>query len=171
MSVQIETERKYLIRMPDEAFLAALPGCEVWDIEQIYLQDGPMGETRRIRSVFTCGEKKYFRTEKKRVSTLSSIENEEEISCESYGELKMQANPKLNAIMKRRYRVPYEGHTLEIDIYAFWQDRATLEIELSSEETEAPVPAWVQVIRDVSGEIAYKNRCLADNIPMEDIGK
>jgi len=157
--------------MPDEAFLASVPGCETWDIEQIYLQDGPEGETRRIRSVLTGGEKKYFRTEKKRVSALSSIENEEEILFEVYAELKKQANPVLNAIIKRRYRVPYEGHMLEVDIYAFWKDRATLEIELASEDTEAPVPEWLRVIREVSGEYAYKNRCLADSIPMEDISK
>ena len=171
MPVQIETERKYLIRMPDERQLAAMPGCEIWDIEQIYLQDGPEGETRRIRSVLTGGERKYFRTEKKRVSALSSIENEAEISAESYAALRLQADPALNAIIKRRYRVPYEGHTLEIDVYAFWQDRATLEIELTSEDSEAPVPEWLSVIREVSGEYAYKNRCLADSIPMEDIGK
>ncbi len=171
MPVQIETERKYLIHMPDESLLASMPGCEVWDIEQIYLQDGPEGETRRIRSVVSGGERKYFRTEKKRVSALSSIENEEEISCETYAGLKAQANPALNAIIKRRYRVPHAGHTLEVDVYAFWQDRATLEIELTTEDIQAPIPEWLHVIREVSGEYAYKNRSLAETIPMEDIGK
>ena len=171
MPVQIETERKYLIHMPDEQQLAAMPGCEIWDIEQIYLQDGPAGETRRIRSVVSGGERKYFRTEKKRVSALSSIEDEAEISAEAYEALKKQANPALNAIIKRRYRVPYEAHLLEIDVYVFWQDRATLEIEFTSEATEASIPEWIRLIREVSGEYAYKNRCLAEKIPMEDISK
>ena len=171
MPVQIETERKYLIHMPDEALIAALDGCEIWDIEQIYLQDGPAGETRRVRCVLSEGKRKYFRTEKKRVSALSSIEDEAEISKEAYEALKRQANPALSPISKRRYRVPYEGHLLEIDVYAFWQDRATLEIELTSEDIEAPQPDWLRIIRDVSGEIAYKNRCLAEKVPMEDIGK
>lgn len=170
MAVQIETERKFLIRMPDEALLAAMPGCEIWDIEQIYLFDGPEGQTRRIRSILCDGGKKCFRTEKKRISTLSSIEKENEIPAEEYAALKEEANPALNAIIKRRYRIPYGGRTLEIDIYAFWDDRATLEIELDSEDASAAIPEWIDIIRDVSGEYAYKNRCMAEKVPVEDIG-
>ena len=32
-----ETEMKYLITMPDAGMLAKQEGCEVWEIEQIYL--------------------------------------------------------------------------------------------------------------------------------------
>lgn len=170
MPIQIETERKYLIRMPDEALLASMPGCEIWDIEQIYLFEGPSGETRRIRSVLCGGEQKYFRTEKKRISALSSIEKENEIPAEEYAALKAEANPALNAIAKRRYRIPHGDRTLEIDIYTFWQDRATLEIELDSEDAGAAIPAWIDIIRDVSGDFAYRNRCLAERLPVEDIG-
>ena len=169
MGVQIETERKYLIRMPDEKLLSSMEGCEIWDIEQVYLQDGPNGETRRVRSVLTEGVRKCFRTEKKRVSALSSIEKEEEISQEEYVSLKAEANPALNIIFKRRYRIPFENQLLEIDIYAFWQDRATLEIELPGENVAAVIPGWIDIIRDVSSEAAYKNRCLAAAVPMEDI--
>ena len=35
----MEIERKYLIRMPDEAALRAMPGCAVWEIVQTYLKD------------------------------------------------------------------------------------------------------------------------------------
>ena len=170
MAVQIETERKYLIRMPDESLLSSMDGCEIWDIEQIYLQDGPQGETRRIRSVLTDGKRKCFRTEKKRVSALSSNEKEDEIPEAAYDALKKEANPALNAIFKRRYRIPYAGRTLEIDIYTFWDDRATLEIELPGENADASTPEWIEIIREVSGEYAYKNRCLAEKVPMEDIG-
>lgn len=36
-----EIERKYLIDLPDERFLAAQPDCAVWGIEQIYLLGEP----------------------------------------------------------------------------------------------------------------------------------
>lgn len=169
MAVQIETERKYLIRMPDESLMAAMDGCEIWEIEQIYLQDGLNGETRRIRSVLCDGVRRCFRTEKRRVSALSSIEKESEIPEKDYLALKAEANPALNAIYKRRYRIPFEGQLLEVDVYAFWKDRATLEIELPAEDISPAIPEWIEIIRDVSGEIAYKNRCLAARIPMEDI--
>lgn len=169
MSVQIETERKYLIRMPDESRLKAMTGCEIWEIEQIYLSDGSQGETRRIRSVLCEGKYRYYRTEKKRISALSSVEDESEISAETFSALKREANPLLQAIRKRRYRIPYADQKLEVDIYSFWQDRATLEIELSNEAALTSIPEWIEIIRDVSSEAAYKNRYLAQQIPMEAI--
>ena len=51
-----EIERKYLIRYPDTDHLAAQPGCEVWEITQIYLEDGEDGLTRRVRNVLVGGE-------------------------------------------------------------------------------------------------------------------
>ena len=37
MHTGLEIERKYLIRMPDEVELRAMPGCVVWDVTQMYL--------------------------------------------------------------------------------------------------------------------------------------
>ena len=65
--------------------------------------------------------------------------------------------------------MPYAGHVLEFDVYPFWTDRAILEIELRSEDETAAIPDYVDIIRDVSGEKAYKNKQLAKNIPMEEI--
>ena len=70
---------------------------------------------------------------------------------------------------KTRYRIPYEGHILEFDIYPFWDDRAILEIELEHENEGAAIPDYVQIIRDVSADPAYKNRSLAENVINEDI--
>ena len=65
--------------------------------------------------------------------------------------------------------MPYAGHVLEFDIYPFWRDRAVMEIELEAEDEAALIPDYVRVIRDVSGEKAYKNRQLAKRVPMEEI--
>ena len=62
-----EIERKYLIDLPDERFLAAQPDCAVWDIEQIYLLGEP-GETRRIRRVVENGQTRCYQTTKRRVA-------------------------------------------------------------------------------------------------------
>ncbi len=165
----LEIERKYLIRMPEEARLAAMPGVQIWDIVQTYLTDGADGCTRRVRSVRMNGETRYTHTVKHRVTVLSCEEMEEEVSREAYGHLLREADPSLSAIEKRRYRIPHAGQTLEIDLYSFWRDRATLEVELSSEDQEVELPDWIQVVREVTGERAYKNRYLAEEIPMEDI--
>ena len=163
----LEIERKYLIRMPDEGALAAMPGCETWEVVQTYLMDGSDGSTHRVRSILTKGEIHYIHTVKRPLSQLSHEEWEVEVSREEYEALLRQANPALNSIVKKRYRIPYEGQLLEIDVYDFWQDRATLEIELASEEQEVLLPGWLSIVRELTGERAYKNRFLAENVPME----
>lgn len=163
-----EIERKYLIAMPDEDFLKARPGCETWEIEQVYLTAQP-GETRRVRRVLERGETRYYRTFKVRVSALTAEENEGLISREEYEGYLEEADPALRPILKTRFRVPYEGQVLEFDVYPFWQDRAVLEIELESEEEKACIPDWVKVIREVTDDFRYKNVRLAAEVPMDEL--
>ena len=165
----MEIERKYLIRMPDAEKLRMMPGCVVWDIAQTYLNDDGPGQTRRVRSIRTGGETRYIYTFKQRINELTCDEREEEITAEKYAALLAEANPALQPIQKRRYRVPHGGQLMEIDIYSFWDDRATLEIELQREDQAAELPEWLEVVREVTGERAYKNRYLAEEVPMEEI--
>ena len=165
----LEIERKYLIRMPDEAALAGKRGCEVWEIVQTYLKDSGNGYTNRLRRVRANGREMFIRTVKQRVSAMSSEESEYEISEAEYARLMQDADPQLKSISKRRYRIPHEGQLLEIDIYSFWNDRATLEIELSSEDEAVHIPDWLHILREVTGETAYKNLYLAREVPMEKI--
>lgn len=163
----IEIERKYLIRMPHCEKLCAMAGCEMWRIVQTYLTEGSNGETRRIRRMLYGGQERFVYTQKQRINALSCIENERDISLAEYDELMMQADPLSQPVEKTRYRIPYLGQLLEVDVYSFWSDRATLEIEMQAENQSLCLPEWISVIRDVSGEAAYKNRMLARWIPME----
>ena len=171
MRTELEIERKYLIRMPDEAYLAALPGCVIWDVEQTYLNRGADGSSRRVRRIVVGGAVKYLFTSKRRVDAMSCEETEGEISAEEYAALAKQADPERRPVAKRRYRIPYEGQLLEVDVYRFWSDRATLEIELKDEGQPVKLPDWLHVIREVTGEDAYKNLNLALHVPMEPIGE
>lgn len=164
-----EIERKFLIRMPDRDMLSAMPGCVAWEIAQTYLHIGPNGETRRLRRILTDGREQLIYTEKLRVSGLSSDEAEREISAAEYAHLMEDADPDRIPIDKIRYRIPYMDQLLEIDVYSFWNDRATLEIELESEDQPVFLPEWISVIRDVSDDYAYKNSMLARHVPMETI--
>ncbi len=164
-----EIERKYLIRYPDINTLLAQKGVEQWEIVQIYLTVSGPGETRRIRQVVSGGEIKYYKTFKKRLTDLSNEEDEGEIDQLEYIHLCQEQQPGCKPVGKTRYRIPYEGHILEFDIYPFWDDRAILEIELEHENEGAAIPDYVQIIRDVSADPAYKNRSLAENVIYEDI--
>ena len=163
-----EIEMKYLIAMPDEKMLSGMEGCSMWQIEQIYLTAEP-GTTRRVRKVVENGEERYYRTFKRPVSVLTAEEDEGLISRAEYEAYCAERNPEMNAILKTRYRIPYAGQTLEIDVYPFWTDRAVLEIELDSEEQQTVIPEWVNVLKDVTADFRYKNSSLARQIPMDEI--
>ena len=169
MGAHCEIERKYLIRYPDTGHLKSLPGCEVWEITQIYLKDGEGGQTRRIRQVLTGGREMFYRTFKRRLTALSAQEDEGEISREDYDRYALERDEGRSPILKTRYRVPYAGHVLEFDIYPFWKDRAIMEIELEREDEGAALPDYVRIIRDVSADPAYKNRSLAERVVDEPI--
>ena len=167
--MSIEIERKYLIRMPDVARLKSMPGCVVWDILQVYLCEGPDGETRRIRRIREDGCERCYYTQKRRISALSCEETETEIPGAEFMRLAKEMDMDRRPIEKQRLRIPYRGQLLEVDIYDFWTDRATLEVELEGEDQDVLLPEWISVVRDVSEEKAYKNYRLACRIPMEEL--
>ena len=159
-----EMERKYLIRYPDTAHLAAQPGCEVWEITQIYLEDGEDGLTRRVRRVRVNGEVKYFRTFKSRVSALSALEDEGEITAEDYAAYCAQQDPSRQPILKTRYRIPVGDFTAELDIFHGRHEGLLLvEVEFPSvDAADAFVPpTWFG--QDVSEDPRYRNSYLAHN--------
>ena len=164
-----EIERKYLIRYPDIPTLLAQKGVEQWEITQIYLTVSGPNETRRIRQVVSGGEIRYYKTFKTHLSSLVNMEDEGEIDQMEYIRLCKEMQPGCKPLGKTRYRIPYQGHVLEFDIYPFWTDRAIMEIELDSENEGAAIPEYVHIIRDVSHDIAYKNRQLAERVVYEEI--
>jgi 23S rRNA pseudouridine1911/1915/1917 synthase len=161
---QYEIERKYLIEYPDKAVLEAAEGVRVKRIEQTYLQ-AAAGETRRVRKMTENGATRYIETRKYRVSALRATEEEKELSVAEYKALLQLADPALRPIYKTRYAIPYAGHIAEVDLYDFWQDRATVEVELSSENERAELPPYLRVIREVSDDKRYKNVNLAKELP------
>ena len=165
-AIPLEIERRFLIRLPDEGLLASMALGRDW-IEQTYLC-AEAGTTERVRSRRAPGGTPvYTHTVKKRRSSLTREELETEISREEYEALLRRADPALQVIRKTRWRIPYEGHTLEVDCFPFWTDRALLEVELQSENEAAALPDWVTLIRDVTKEEKYTNRSMAASVPYE----
>ncbi len=165
-AIPLEIERKYLIRMPDEGLLDRLAGRRDW-IEQTYLT-AEKGVSERVRSRRSPGgAPEYTHTLKKRISALTREEREETIGGEEYAELLLRANPDLAVIQKTRWCIPFREHTLEVDRFPFWSDRAVLEVELHSEEDAVTLPDWVQLIREVTEDRRYTNRSLAGEVPFE----
>lgn len=161
----VETERRFLIRMPAPELLAL---CESSDIEQTYIiSDG--GGRARVRRRGNSGRWTYTFTEKKRISQMSRIENEREIDEEEYLALLERADPKRRCVRKTRYIYPYLGQNFEIDVFPFWQDRAIMELELDSEDQTIALPPDISVIKEVTLDGRYTNSSLAAEVPYDDI--
>ena len=166
--IPLEIERKYLIRMPDAAALAACAGVKIKHIRQTYLES-EAGVTARVREVVTDGKTTYIHTEKRRRTALTAEERERELTAEEYTALLSRADGARHPIIKTRYAIPYAGHTVEVDIYDFWSDRATAEIELSAEDETAEMPPFLTVVREVTADRRYKNASLAREVVFEEI--
>jgi CYTH domain-containing protein len=158
-----EIERKFLIKMPNEDMLGSLPEVQIVKITQTYTGIGI-----RIRKWEEKGEIKYIKTVKKHLTNLTRIENESEITKEEYDSLSSFVDGERHPIEKTRYRLPYCGKLLEIDVFPFWKKQAFLEIELEGEEDVFFIPDFIEVIREVTDDPVYRNHALAKNIPAEE---
>lgn len=163
----LEIERKFLIRMPEQAILER-DSVRYIDIEQIYLLTED-GSSCRIRRSVCGGAETLYLTEKRFVTHVTRVEREREISPGEWAALLTRADPARRPIVKRRWCVPFAGHTLEIDIFPFWTDRAFCEAELTSEDEPLALPEWIKVIREVTEDPRYTNSALARSVPYDDL--
>lgn len=151
----IECEKKFLIK--SDGVPKGLTGTRIF---QYYL-DPPKGyDTLRIRRSVTENSEKYTMTAKRSIGGFTREEDERTITAEEFAELKAKA---FCGLEKTRYKIPYGGRILEIDVYPFWKDRCVLEIELENEEGKYTLPEWAEVIADVSEDGKYTNYSLAMN--------
>ena len=161
-----EIERKYLIRMPDPAFLEA--NAFPSEIVQTYLLRPAPQFSARVRKRGREGAWTFTHTEKARLSDRSRIENEREISEEEYLRLLEKADPERNVICKTRWVLPWHGQNFEIDVYPFWHRQAVMEIEMENEDQAVELPPQIQILREVTEDWRYLNSAMAQEIPPED---
>lgn len=167
----LEIERKYLIKMPDMEKLEKTENYGWSEIEQIYVEDTMDGMFGRIRKRGKNGVYKYFKTFKKDVTAVTRIEIESEISEKEYSDLKQRRRRGFGIINKVRHVFDYKGLTFELDVFPFWKDKAFLEAEVSSEDTEIPIPDFIEVIKEVTDDISYRNSALAASLGKISEGK
>ena len=160
MSTPLEIERKFLIAYPDLATLKSRPDVTESEMTQTYLV-APDGEERRVRARREGETVTYYHTIKRRVTAVTREETETEISREAYETYLTHADPTRRPLHKTRYCVPYGGLRIEIDVYPFWDDQAIAEVELPREDTPVSFPPELTVLREVTGETAYKNATLS----------
>ncbi|MBQ7149185.1 MAG: CYTH domain-containing protein [Pseudobutyrivibrio sp.] len=149
----MEIERKFLVKeLPD------LSKCEYVDIQQGYLSTSPVVRIRKKND-------KYILTYKGS-GLMAREEIEANLTQESYEHLleKIDGFP----IKKRRYLIPYEAYTIELDVFSGHMDGLIMaEVEFPSvEEAEGfNPPAWFG--QDVTDDRRYHNSNMIFGNPLK----
>ena len=159
----LEIERKFLIQYPDIEALRKMPEYHVVHMEQSYLQEADDLPGGRVRRIVDGNRVQYVYTYKVRISDMTRHEFEKEISEDEYREMSGRRIPDTITIEKDRHSFLYQGLTYELDIYTFWNDKATLEAEVESEDTPIPIPPCVTLIKEVTHDRRYNNSRLSHN--------
>ncbi len=165
-----EIERKYLISFPNIKELESMPNCTKVDITQTYLKSED-GVERRIRARGIDGDYLYYLTEKRNITGIKRIETEKRLTQDEYLRLLMEADNKLHPIHKTRYCLSDNNQYFEIDIYPEWDKQAIMEIELRSEDQEIKLPDFINIIKEVTEDEAYKNYNMARQMPKQLVRK
>ena len=155
----MKRKRKFLIEMPDLEVVQSEYNAVALDMMQTYLLPTSPGVERRVRQQKNGGDYLYFYTEKHVKDDGSKWVTERSISEKQYVRYLMESDSTLHGVRKVKYRFIYRDHRIEIDVYPFSGDRAVLFVYTDS--GEADLPPQVRIIREVTGDPAYKNRQLA----------
>lgn len=156
----LEIERKFLIEYPDIKVLQSLKACRRVPITQAYMNTPEEG-LFRVRKRGEGSGAAYIKTKKYKINDLKRIEIEMHISKNEYLSYLSQREYMQGIIAKDRYCFVWKNTYYELDVYPFWNDKATLEIELLHEEQSYEIPDFLTLIRDVSFEKKYRNKRLA----------
>lgn len=163
-----EIERKYLIKYPDIALLESCKNYNASEIWQTYLKSSGNTMGMRIRKRGKNGSYEYTKTFKRDITPVKRIEIEDVITKQEYESLLKDKDENLQTIRKVRHCFDYMNQMFELDIYPFWNDRATLELELSRENQEIILPPFIEVIKEVTNDKRYRNRSLSHIVITED---
>ena len=155
-----EIERKFLIAYPDLNWLESNPLSRKIEIEQVYLKSAP-DEEIRIRKRGENGHFIFYETHKKMLDGMKRMSTERRLSKSEYRHLLKNADPERRMIRKTRYCLTYENQSFDIDLYPFWDSQAILEIELMDGTEEIHFPPQIEIIKEVTDDLAYKNGSLA----------
>lgn len=160
--IPVEIERKYLIKIPDMNVVRNQQGYECSEIEQVYITgDGERSGGRIRKRNYKKSGCKYYKTFKENIGGISRVEIESEITADEYNSLLKNKLDGTRVIKKSRHCFIFGGKLMELDIYDFWNQTATLEIELKSEQEQVVLPDFIEVIKDVSADEMYSNFSLA----------
>lgn len=159
-SVPEVSKRKYLIDKPDCRLLTETFNAVSIQMTQTYLAATGDKLERRVRMQEGGNGTLYFYTEKRLGDDGTKWVTERPISKKEYLAMVGGSDPALTPVSKTKYKFIYNDHRYEIDIYPFDSEKAIMFAYVPA-DADIRLPEGIHVIREVTGDPAYKNRTLA----------
>ena len=164
----MEDERKFLVASVEDI---PVPHVTV-DIEQVYLLPGEGDEEERVRRRGQGTSFVYTHTIKRRKGPGSAAEFDRMITPAEHLMALGRRDDDCATIRKKRTCFVWEGHYFELDTYVDWRrgphaegaPLCVLELEVEDLEAEIPLPPFVKIEREVTGEDGFSNRELARSL-------
>ena len=150
-------KRKFLVKMPDLDLLREKYGAVAIEMMQTYLCVTRPGVERRIRQQANGEDYLYFYTEKHVMEDGAQWVTEKPISEKQYVHYLMEGDGELHSVRKKKHLFVYGDCKFELDVYPFSEEKAVL--FMYGEDAE--IPPELEVLQEVTGDPAYKNRQLA----------
>lgn len=169
MGEPLEIERKWLIHYPSVDEMMKMPKYDYSEIQQTYTDYIEHNAYGRIRKRGKNGVFKYYKTFKKKITNLTRVEYEEEITEKEYLKIMQYKRKGFATIEKVRHTFDYCGLKYEVDVFPFWNDRAFMECEVNSEDKVILIPPCIKVIKEVSNDSRYNNSNLAQKVITENL--
>ncbi len=156
----LEIEDKYLLRSFDPAVIPV--PYETVEIAQTYLVPEESGAEERVRMRQWLGCVSYFHTTKRPAFDGARIEIERTIDAGEYERLLKRADLEKRTIRKRRHCFVWKSQYFEADVFqGSYEGLCLLERERTDLNDTTEIPPFMDVVRDVTNESAYKNGVLA----------
>ena len=158
----VEKFNKYLIEVDDEvlAKFAQEANYSTSHIVQHYLRS-ENGYERRVRSRQSDDTVMYTYSEANYLNTNERIKTDSVITERQYKDYLHQADKDLNVLDKMRYSFIDDDLFYKLDVFNFDTTKGILSIDVPSDGRPIRIPDYVKVIKDVTGDINYKNYYLA----------
>ena len=153
-------KNKYLVKMPDTSVLEQKYNALAIEMMQTYLTVTNPMIRRRIRQQRSGSDYLYFYTEKRTNADGSAWVTERPISNKEYVSYLMEADLSLHPVRKVKYRFNLSERKMELDVYPFSEDKAVFFV-YGENPGAVELPEEITIIKDVTGDPAYKNRMLA----------
>ena len=157
----MDKKHKYLIAMPDMNQLVVNYGAVPFEMTQNYLVVTNPNIERRIRKQKNGSEYLYFYTEQHLMPDGAKWDTERPISGKEYKKYLLETDPELRPVHKVKYRFNTRRQRFEIDVYPFSKDKAVMFAYAVENEENVTTPPEIQILREVTGDLDYKNKTLA----------